>query len=90
MLLEVSKMGGNLKLLVGVLVGVVVALVLVEVFSGGGMTGGMGPMMGSDMMGGGMMGGGLLGMLLTPVSWVLVLALFAALIVWILVQNQRR
>ncbi len=37
-----------------------------------------------------MMGGGMLGMLFLLMFWVLVLALIAALIVWIVRQNQRR
>ncbi len=80
MLLEVSRMGDNLKLLGGALFGAAVALLLVGVFSGGGMMGGMGPMMGS----------GMLGMLFGLVFWVVVLALIVALIVWIVWQIQSR
>ena len=49
-------------------------------------------MMGSmdSMMGGSMMGGGLLGMLFALLFWVPVIALIAALVVWIVNQTQQR
>ncbi len=78
-------MGDNLKLLVGVMICEVVEMIMFGSFSGGGLMGGMG-----QMMGGTMMGGGVLGMLSALVFWVLVLALIVALVVWIFRQIQQR
>ncbi len=76
---EVRRMGDNAKVLLGALVGALAVLLLLAVLMGGGMMS-----MGS-MMGGGMMGGGMFGMLF----WVLVIALIAALILWLVSQGQR-
>lgn len=73
-------MGDGIKVLVGALVGALFVLLLVGTFSGGGMMGGTGQMM----------GGGVLRMLFGLVLWVGVLALIVALVVWIVRQIQRR
>lgn len=82
-------MSDGIKVLLGALVGLLLTLLLIGVFSGGGMMDGMGQMMGGGMMSGGMMVGGLLGMFLMLLFWVLVLALLAALVVWVVNQARR-
>jgi uncharacterized membrane protein len=71
-------MSDGLKVLLGVLGGAVLVLLLISVFGGGSMMGGMGSMMSGSMMGGGLFGG-----LFMLLFWVLVIALIVALVVWI-------
>ncbi len=86
----------NNKLVLGISGAAVVVLLLVAGITGGS-TGGVGSMMNGgrvgggiggigSMMGGGMMGGGVGGLLVMMLFWALVVALFAAVLTWVLNQ----
>lgn len=68
-------MSNSTRVLLGVAGGILLLLFLFVAFSGGGMMGGMGRMMGGPMMGGGFM-----------VFWLIFLVAIIALIVWLVMR----